>query len=389
MITAANGKKSIDAVTVTVGGKTPTYVTPTRSCRLRRIDTDAGIRPSRAEPAADRDRQRSARRSDHRRTRALQGQPADVEAGAPAGRRRRVGHDQCRRAPGRQDERVAAAGELLVRPVARTAGRCRPTACSKRNRSTPRERISAHRACSSASTEFRSRAIVGWDASGNGNLAQMLQEPTLMGAYEGAGITVLARGVWIPNNSSDDLWVLNAAASGWLPYLSSSNADCTGSLTSVNGRDYGTSNFLCNPSRIDGVSVINSSQGGGAIFAHAWNHNLEVSNTRVHSNHGTLTGGITIGNGEFPDPFICDAAALDGTASVARQPAGHLQQCERERAARLRLQPQRQGAPQRGHEQRVDRRRAVFRYALGGGRRAASVRVPTATCSTTTGSAAT
>jgi len=36
-------------------------------------------------------------------------------------------------------------------------------------------------------------AIVGWDTTGNGNLAQMLQEPTLMGAYEGAGITVLGQ----------------------------------------------------------------------------------------------------------------------------------------------------------------------------------------------------
>ena len=37
-------------------------------------------------------------------------------------------------------------------------------------------------------------AVVGWDVTGNGNLAQMLQEPTLMGAYEGAGITELGRG---------------------------------------------------------------------------------------------------------------------------------------------------------------------------------------------------
>ncbi len=29
----------------------------------------------------------------------------------------------------------------------------------------------------------------------NGNLAELLQEPTLMGAYEGAGITVLSKGV--------------------------------------------------------------------------------------------------------------------------------------------------------------------------------------------------
>ena len=37
--------------------------------------------------------------------------------------------------------------------------------------------------------------IVGWDTTVNGNLAQMLQEPTLLGAYEGAGITVLSKGV--------------------------------------------------------------------------------------------------------------------------------------------------------------------------------------------------
>jgi hypothetical protein len=37
-------------------------------------------------------------------------------------------------------------------------------------------------------------AVIGWDASLNGNLAQLLQEPSLMGALEGAGITVLAKG---------------------------------------------------------------------------------------------------------------------------------------------------------------------------------------------------
>ena len=126
-----------------------------------------------------------------------------------------------------------------------------------------------------------------------------------MGAYEGAGVTVLGRGIRIPANSTD-FW--GASAAGGFPagyqYLTNSNTDCTASTTQTNGRDYGTSNFLCNPSRVDGVTVINSSQGGGAIWAHGWNHNLEVSNTRERANHGTLTGGITIGNGEFPDPFI-------------------------------------------------------------------------------------
>src|SRR5262249_23742578 len=39
------------------------------------------------------------------------------------------------------------------------------------------------------------QGIVGWDTTVNGNLAELLQEPSLMGAYEGAGITVLAKGV--------------------------------------------------------------------------------------------------------------------------------------------------------------------------------------------------
>jgi hypothetical protein len=159
-------------------------------------------------------------------------------------------------------------------------------------------------------------AIVGWDATGNGNLAQLLQEPTLMGAYEGAGITVLGRGVRIPNNSIDFWGLLNPnnvagdGTAGAFPdgstYLTNSTANCTSSTTSTTGRDYGTGNFLCNPSRIDGLSIINSSQGGGGIFMHGWNHFLEVANTRVFGNHGTLTGGINLGNGEIPPLNVND-----------------------------------------------------------------------------------
>src|SRR5437773_4498253 len=46
-------------------------------------------------------------------------------------------------------------------------------------------------------------ATVGWDATLNGNLAEQLQEPTLMGAYEGAGITVLSKGVNFPSDPYD------------------------------------------------------------------------------------------------------------------------------------------------------------------------------------------
>ena len=37
--------------------------------------------------------------------------------------------------------------------------------------------------------------ILGWDATINGNLAEQLMEPSIMGAYEGAAITVLGKGV--------------------------------------------------------------------------------------------------------------------------------------------------------------------------------------------------
>src|ERR1700738_5189371 len=72
--------------------------------------------------------------------------------------------------------------------------------------------------------------------------------------------------------------------------------DCGGSRRTPNN-PY-SSNFQCNPSSIDGLSVTNASQGGGGIFVHAWGHNLEVSNNRVYNNQGTLSGGISVGQGE-------------------------------------------------------------------------------------------
>src|SRR6202007_194328 len=60
------------------------------------------------------------------------------------------------------------------------------------------------------------------------------------------------------------------------------------------------SNFWCNPSSIDGLSITDSSQGGGGIFVHGWGHNLQIANNRVFNNAGTLSGGISVGQGEFP-----------------------------------------------------------------------------------------
>jgi hypothetical protein len=64
---------------------------------------------------------------------------------------------------------------------------------------------------------------------------------------------------------------------------------------------------MCNPSRIDGLTVTNSSQGGGGIFVHAWAHNLEIANNRITNNQGTLAGGISVGQGEHPDAYLAGA----------------------------------------------------------------------------------
>ncbi|HTY63536.1 MAG TPA: hypothetical protein VMG30_14915 [Acidobacteriota bacterium] len=153
-------------------------------------------------------------------------------------------------------------------------------------------------------------ATVGWDASLNGNLAEQLQEPSLMGAYEGAGITVLSKGVRVPNGVNP--WNGPGADEGGFPtgavLLTNGSRDCGSGTGSGNTRNPFPSNFYCNPSRIDGLSIINSSQGGGGIFVHAWAHNLEISNNRVYNNQGTLAGGISIGQGEHPDAYFAGGA---------------------------------------------------------------------------------
>ncbi|NML44464.1 hypothetical protein HHL11_11930 [Ramlibacter sp. G-1-2-2] len=164
-------------------------------------------------------------------------------------------------------------------------------------------------------------AITGWQASGNGNLAQVLQEPTLLGAYEGAGITVVGRGVRAPANDpfflGNDPTAAGAFPDGSIYLTDGSTAlgnvpansdDCvvhTGAVAK-NGGNYGTSNYRCNPSRIDGLAVLNSSQGGGGIFIHGWNHSLDVANNRISANHGTLAGAVNVGNGETPGVYLND-----------------------------------------------------------------------------------
>ena len=57
-------------------------------------------------------------------------------------------------------------------------------------------------------------AAVGWDARQNGNMAELLQEPSLMGALEGAAITVLSKGVLFPRGTGIDPFGSGSATAG-------------------------------------------------------------------------------------------------------------------------------------------------------------------------------
>ncbi len=159
-------------------------------------------------------------------------------------------------------------------------------------------------------------ATVGWDTTVNGNLAQLLNEPSLMGAYEGAAITVLSKGVRYPagyntfGTGQDTSAGSNIAHEGQMPLgtviLQNNAADCGTGVPGSAGyvANPFPSSYMCNPSRIDGLGITDSSQGGGGIFVHAWGHNLEISNNRINNNTGTMTGGITVGQGESPDALL-------------------------------------------------------------------------------------
>jgi hypothetical protein len=177
-------------------------------------------------------------------------------------------------------------------------------------------------------------AIVGWDASLNGNLAQLLQEPTLMGALEGAGITVLAKGVNFPSalNSPTSVGTEGTFPTG--STLLSGTVSANGTYNSgtgdtnplchvsTRGRSPNPtnpfpSNFMCNPSSIDGLGITDSSQGGGGIYVHGWAHNLQIANNHIFSNAGTLSGGINLGQGEFAPSTIQGSTSNSPPGSCA------------------------------------------------------------------------
>jgi hypothetical protein len=161
-------------------------------------------------------------------------------------------------------------------------------------------------------------AVVGWDINLNGNLAELLQEPSLMGALEGAGITVLGKGVYFPSSPYDPTLLMGFPTGTTLLQDTMSNPG--GSTCQVGTVNPFPSNFSCNPSSIDGVAITQSSQGGGGIFVHAWGHNLQIANNRITSNAGTLAGGINVGQGEFAPSYIQGSATNAAPGSCEESP---------------------------------------------------------------------
>jgi hypothetical protein len=350
VITAANGKQSVDTVTVTFGGNAPTHVTATGAATAATNNCTATSYSS-VQRAID-----CARPGDliiiDPKTRAtptaaavpavyeellLMWKPVRLQGVAaagsvinanthPAGKldawRREV---NCLFGLALNGQAVSAANPfddqgIYSCPTAPGSGTSRAATANFNGTAVTLNYWSA-RSIKATNTQtvdpqidrLPLEAVIGWDATQNVNMAELLQEPSLMGALEGAGITVLSKGLLFPTGTTDPFGAGAAAAAAFpagttlLTNATSGAAGCGGNL----GSNPHPSNFYCNPSGIDGLTVTNSSQGGGGIFVHGWSHNIQIANNRVTNNTGTLSGGINVGQGEFPNPYTVGGTNLD------------------------------------------------------------------------------
>jgi hypothetical protein len=345
VITAANGKQSIDTVTVTIGGKAPTHVAPTASIQSAIDAAHPGdmlmIDPkNRATTTLAAVPARHAELLLMWKPVRLQGVGAVASvidgntqpAGKLDGWRRQV---NCLFG-------LAINGQPMTstNPYDPTgAYHCAAGTNAANFSGTPTTLVNfaAYNTPSHVNPQVDRlplEALVGWDATQNGNMAQLLQEPSLMGALEGAAITVLSKGMLFPAGSDPFGTGPSAAETGVFP---PGTVLLTGVPGTQNGRgcnNAGTnpfpSNFYCNPSSIDGVTITNSSQGGGGIFVHGWGHNIQIANNRVTNNSGSLAGGINVGQGEFPPSYTVGGINADPSScqSTTGLPTGtQLQYC--------------------------------------------------------------
>ena len=303
VVKADNGKQSIDTITVTVGGKIPTHVGATESIQAAIDNASPGdliiIDPTckaTANGAAGACSSTSLKSSATHSELLIMWKPVRLQGvGAASTIINADAHPSGKLAPWRKQVVCLFGLGEDGRPESWLPSCGAGWNFYRANASNPQvDRL-----------PFES--TVGWDATLNGNLAEQLQEPSLMGAYEGAAITILAKGVRFPAGAAPDAEA--GFPDGTALLTSQPNNNNCGSGTNPNGnnRNRFPSSFQCNPSRIDGLTIANSSQGGGGIFAHAWAHNLEISNNRITNNQGTLAGGIAIGQGEHPDAYLAGA----------------------------------------------------------------------------------
>ncbi len=321
LITAGNGKQSIDTVTVTIGGKAPTHVAASASIQSAIDGASPGdliiVDPTcttTAGPAAC--------------------SVAGLHAGTPTQTASQAAHNELLLMWKPVRLQGVGAASSVINANTHPAGKLdvwrehvnclfglslQGTPLSSTNKYDPSGQLSCpgtgwtyfhpYDGINAQVDPLPAEAVIGWDATLNGNLAQLLQEPSLMGALEGAGITVLSKGV---NFASPGII---GSTEGAFPTgttlltgpVSASGAFSTGDanpLCQAHGTNPFPSSYVCNPSSIDGLGITDSSQGGGGIFVHAWAHNLQIANNRIADNAGTLSGGINVGQGEFAPEYI-------------------------------------------------------------------------------------
>ncbi len=326
VITAANGKQSIDTVTVTIGGKAPTHVAPTASIQST-IDAAHPGDMLMIDPKTRATTTLAAVPARHAEL-LLMWKPVRLQGvGAVASVIDGNTHPAGKLDGWRRQVNCLFGLAINGQPMTSTnpydptgtyhcaAG---ANAANFSGTSTTLVNFAPYNTPSHVNPQVDRlplEALVGWDATQNGNMAQLLQEPSLMGALEGAAVTVLSKGMLFPAGTDPFGTGPSAAETGVFP-------PGTVLLTGVPGvgggrgcNNPGTnpfpSNFYCNPSSIDGVTITNSSQGGGGIFVHGWGHNIQIANDRVTNNSGSLAGGIMVGQGEFPPSYTVGGLNAD------------------------------------------------------------------------------
>jgi hypothetical protein len=332
VITAANGKQSIDTVTVTIGGKPPTHVAATASVQAAIDAAHPGdmlmLDPTtRATAATASTTFLPAAAAVHQEL-LLMWKPVRLQGvGAVASVINANTHPAGKLDPWRRQVNCLFGLAINGQPMS-SSNPFDPAGVYKCGAGANGANFNGHNTTlvnfapyvpvthvNPQVDRLPLEAVVGWDASQNGNMAELLQEPSLMGALEGAGVTVLAKGMAFPPRSDPFGTTASAIETGTFP---AGTTLLTGSTSSNGGRgcnNGGTnpfpSNFYCNPSSIDGVTITNSSQGGGGIFVHGWGHNIQIANNRVINNAGTLGGGVNIGQGEFPGAYTVGGTNAD------------------------------------------------------------------------------